>query len=136
VRDEASRLAAAAKSMRVEPGAVEVRARTGALVVYGSGKDLRVVDDRGVVRLGSRGARVTQTVAGEIDATMRGAIEDATSFGDVGRSMPNVYVLHGARMADFSGLASADQAVALAREEIEGRDSAAPVVILAAPNRA
>jgi len=79
---------------------------------------------------------VTQTVAGTIQETLRAAIEEATSFGDVGRALPNVYVLHGARMADFSGLASADQAIALAVEELAGREPDAPVVILAAPNRA
>jgi N-methylhydantoinase A/oxoprolinase/acetone carboxylase beta subunit len=136
VRDEGARLNAAARSLRVDGMHVALIARAGALEVYASGRDLRVVDDRGVVRLGLRGANVTQTNAGEIETTLRAAIEDATSFGDVGRALPNVYVLHGARMADFSGLASADQAIALATEELAGREPDAPVVILAAPNRA
>ncbi len=136
VRDDGARRAAAARSLRVERDAVTRIASAGALDVFASGKDLRVVDDRGVVRLGLRSARVTQTTAGEIETSLRTAIEDATNFGDVGRALPNVYVLHGARMADFSGLASADQAIALAAEELAGREPSAPVVILAAPNRA
>ena len=136
LRDERARYAAAAKSLRVDPDDVTRVARAGALDVFGSGASVRVVDDRGVVRLGLRDALVTQTSAGVIEETLRAAIEAATSFGDVGRALPNVYVLHGARMADFSGLASADQAVALAVEELAGREPGAPVVILAAPNRA
>ncbi|MDQ2991792.1 MAG: hydantoinase/oxoprolinase [Candidatus Eremiobacteraeota bacterium] len=136
VRDEDARRTAAARSLRVDGDSVTRIASAGALDVFASGRDVRVVDDRGVVRLGLRGARVTQTTAGEIGTSLRGAIEDATNFGDVGRALPNVYVLHGARMADFSGLASADQAIALAVEELAGREPSAPVVILAAPNRA
>ncbi|HEY8320408.1 MAG TPA: hydantoinase/oxoprolinase family protein [Candidatus Baltobacteraceae bacterium] len=136
LRDERARHAAAAGSLRVDPGAVTRVAQAGALDVFAAGKDVRVVDDRGVVRLGLRGALVAQTSAGVIEETLRSAIEEATSFGDVGRALPNVWVLHGARMADFSGLASADQAVALAVEELAGREPGAPVVILAAPNRA
>jgi hypothetical protein len=41
-------------------------------------------------------------------------------------------VLHGARIADFSGLAQAEQVIALASEELQGREPNAPVVILAA----
>ena len=100
VRDERARYAAAARSLRVDATDVTRVAQAGALEVFAFGKDVRVVDDRGVVRLGLRAALVTQTVAGDIETALRGAIEEATSFGDVGRAMPNVYVLHGARMAD------------------------------------
>ncbi len=136
VQREGARIAAAAKSLRVEPEMVHEIARVDGLIVYASDKDLRIVDDRGVVRLGLRGATATTTTAGAIEASLRAAIEEATEFGDVGRALPNVYVLHGARMADFSGLASTDQAVALALEELTGRDEAARIVILTAPNRA
>jgi len=136
IRDDRARRAAAAKSLRVDATDVTRIAQAGALDVFGAGKDVRVVDDRGVVRLALRNALVTQTTAGEIQTALRAAIEEATSFGDVGRALPDVYVLHGARMADFSGLASADQAVALAIEELAGREPDAPVVIVAAPNRA
>lgn len=96
-------------------------------------RDLRVVDERGVVRLGLRDARVSIATVAQAEAVLRAAIESATSFGDVGRALPDVYVLHGGRIADFSGLASADQAIALAQEELAGRDGASEIVILAAP---
>ncbi|HET9029065.1 MAG TPA: hypothetical protein VFN49_02730, partial [Candidatus Aquilonibacter sp.] len=53
-----------------------------------------------------------------------------TSFGDVGRALPAVYVVHGGRIADYAGLASVEQAVALVQEETTGRDASEPVVIL------
>jgi len=130
VRPESESRAAAARSLGASVDGVERVCDTGALAVYRSGRDVRVVDDRGVVRLGLRDATVTQTVAGRSDADLQAAIEAATAFGDVGRAMPDIYLLHGARMADFSGLASAEQALALAREELQGRAPSAPLVLL------
>jgi hypothetical protein len=95
-------------------------------------RDLRVLDKTGVGRLALRDAFVRQTTAGEALDVLSAAVEEATAFGDVGRALPDIYVLHGARIADFSGLAAAEQAVALAAEELEGRSPNAPVVILTA----
>jgi len=95
-------------------------------------KDLRVLDRTGVGRLALRDAHVVQTDAAHALDTLRFAVEEATAFGDVGRALPDIYVLHGARIADFSGLAQAEQAVALASEELQGREPNAAVVILAA----
>jgi N-methylhydantoinase A len=95
-----------------------------------SGDDVRVVDERGVVRLVLRGARVTQTTVGALDATLEAAMESATSFGDVGRALPELYILHRGRVADFSGLGSIEQARALLREEIAGRDPGDAVTII------
>jgi N-methylhydantoinase A len=128
VLDEESRLAAAARLMRASN--VEAVARTAALTVYEAGRQLRVLDGKGVGRLTLRDASVRVTAAGCATEDLRAAIEDATAFGDVGRAMPNLYVLHGARIADYSGLLSADQAVALAEEELAGRAPDAPVLII------
>jgi hypothetical protein len=89
-----------------------------------------------VGRLALRDAFVAQTDAAHALDVLRVTVEDATAFGDVGRALPDIYVLHGARIADFSGLAQAEQAVALAAEELQGREPNAPVVILAASKHA
>jgi len=130
VRSEAERRDAAAHSMGVDAGGIERVCDTGALTVYRCGNDVRVVDDRGVVRRGMRDANVTQTTAAQSQSALGDAIEAATAFGDVGRAMPDVYLLHGARVADFSGLASADQALALAEEELQGLDPLATLAVL------
>jgi hypothetical protein len=142
-RSADERRAIAAQLMRVDETAVsaveatplltiyqterEVRGRFGSAVHH---RDLRVVDERGVARLALRDALVTRTTAEEMERVLPEAIEAGTNFGDVGRALPELYVLHGGRIADFSGLASADQALALAREELSGRDGRAPVVII------
>jgi N-methylhydantoinase A/oxoprolinase/acetone carboxylase beta subunit len=107
-------------------------AATDALMVFGHARLTRVLDRTGVGRLALRDALVRRTTASAAMDALREAIEEATAFGDVGRALPDVYVLHGARIADFSGLAAAEQALALAQEELAGRAPEAPVVILAA----
>jgi N-methylhydantoinase A/oxoprolinase/acetone carboxylase beta subunit len=128
--DEDARLAAAARLMRAAVADVRAVARTPGLTVYESGAMLRVLDRGGVGRLTLRDGVVRVTAAGCAAEDLREAIEDATAFGDVGRAMPNLYVLHGARIADYSGLLSAEQAVALAEEELAGREPGAPVLII------
>ncbi len=130
VLDEEARLAAAARLMRTAVSGVRAVARTPGLTLYESGRMLRVLDRFGVGRLTLRDGMVRVTATGCAGEDLRDAIEDATAFGDVGRAMPNLYVLHGARIADYSGLLSADQAVALAEEELAGREPDAPVLIL------
>jgi hypothetical protein len=136
--------AQAARLMRGAANDVQCTAQTDGLQVYEytraihsrfrrrSVRDLRVLDKTGVGRLALRDAFVCQTIARDALDVLRAAVEDATAFGDVGRALPDIYVLHGARIADFSGLAAAEQAVALAAEELEGRAPNAPVVILTA----
>lgn len=148
-RSMQERLAAAARAMNVDAGALREIESTGEFVLVACERrvrgrfgrtsllrDLRVVDTRGVVRLGLRDARVVRAAAQLVPDVLLEAIESATAFGDVGRALPRLYLLHGARIADLSGLASAVQAVALAREELAGRASEAPVLIVTAPNHA
>ncbi len=127
---ESERLEIAARSLGASEGDVRAMPSTDALYAYTTERDLRVLDERGVIRLALRDASLVRTTAGNIEADLRAAMEEATVFGDVGRALPALYLLHGARVTDFSGLASIDQAVELAREEIGGRDPQASVTML------
>ncbi|MBV9270070.1 MAG: hydantoinase/oxoprolinase [Candidatus Eremiobacteraeota bacterium] len=149
VRSPEERLTMAARLMRVDAGAVRIAGETPLLSVYEAERsirtrlarhalrrDLRVLDERGVARLALRDAGITQTSAGDVEATLPRLIENATNFGDVGRALPDLYLLHGGRIADFSGLASAEQALALAAEELSGGEPSAPVIVLTAKRTA
>ncbi|MHB8462546.1 MAG: hydantoinase/oxoprolinase family protein [Vulcanimicrobiaceae bacterium] len=115
---------------------VNALASTGGLEVFVAGRELRVLDMRGVVRLGLRDAQVALCTSHDIAKTLASVMEAATRFGDVGRAAPDLFVLVGSRIADFSGFARADDAIALAEEEIRGRDPAAPIILLAVPKNA
>ncbi|MBV8345820.1 MAG: hydantoinase/oxoprolinase family protein, partial [Candidatus Eremiobacteraeota bacterium] len=93
-------------------------------------RDVRVVDERAVVRLALRDPQLMRARVGEIESRLSAAIESATEFGDVGRALPALYVLWGGRIAAFEGLTSVDQAIALAAEEVEGCGADEPVALL------
>ncbi|MDP9110499.1 MAG: hydantoinase/oxoprolinase family protein, partial [Candidatus Eremiobacteraeota bacterium] len=99
-------------------------------------RDTRVLDSAGIARLGLLDPQITRSTAAAASGDLAAALESATAFGDVGRALPDIYVLHGARIANFSGLADAAQVIALAKEELAGREPDAPVVILAAKKEA
>ncbi len=141
--DEEGRRAAAARSLRCDPGELARFELTAALVAYEHHakvpsrlgrarevRDVRIVDERGVVRLALRDAALLRTTAGEVEARVRGAIEGATRDGDAGRALPALYLVRAGRIASFDGFAGGEQAVALAREELEGCDPAEPIAIL------
>ncbi|MGR4065233.1 MAG: hydantoinase/oxoprolinase family protein [Vulcanimicrobiaceae bacterium] len=140
---EPEQRAAAARSLGVEPEQTERIDLTPSLSAYRSTRrvpgrfgrthaveDVRIVDERGVVRAGMRSPKIERTQAANLESVLGRALEDATSFGDVGRALPEVYLVHGARISEFAGLASASQAVSLVKEELAGRDPGEFVAIV------
>ncbi len=115
---------------------VEAAAAPSVLHVERNGEEVRIVDERGVVRLVLRGARAAQATVGDLDRELEAAMESATSFGDVGRALPELYILHRGRIADLRGLGSIEQARALVREEVAGRDPSEAVTIITVKRRA
>ena len=59
-------------------------------------------------------------------------INDLTDFGDAGRSLPDIHLLVGARIINLAGLAEVEQAIALAKVELEYFDKNEMIVIIAA----
>jgi N-methylhydantoinase A/oxoprolinase/acetone carboxylase beta subunit len=117
---EEERRAAAGESLRCELAELEAIELTPQLTGYRRRGDLRVVDERGAIRLAPRGAQLHLTTVAAIAPHVRAAIEKATTFGDVGRALPALYILRANRIATFEGLVSADQGAELAQEETHG----------------
>ncbi len=134
--DEDGRRAAASQSLGREAADLQRVELTNELAGYALGDGLAVVDGRGIVRLVLHGARTVVTTAGAFEATAYRAIERSTRFGDVGRALPALYLLRGERIATYDGLAGAQQAIALALEELEGCEGSEPVALLTLPRRA
>jgi N-methylhydantoinase A len=97
---------------------------------------LCVVDERGVVRAIVAGGRLVESTAAGIETALHATFERFTRFGDVGRALPDVRLVYGKRIADLSGIADAQQAIALARDELAGCDPGAVVAVVAAPRSA
>ena len=133
---ESDRRAIAAQSFACNAVELDRVELTGALSGYERRRDLRVIDERGVVRLALRDYRLIRTTATEVESHVRDAVESATQFGDVGRALPALYLLRAARIAAYEGLTSTGQAVALATEEVEGCAPDESIVILIEPRSA
>lgn len=101
-----------------------------AIRVEESGRSVHLIDERDVVRLTLDEASITRVTAGTLEDALPGVIEAATAFGDVGRSLPDVYLVRGGRIADLRGIAAASTIVALAKEEIAGVAAGDPLVIV------
>jgi N-methylhydantoinase A len=126
--DDERRLAAA-KSLRRSPAELDCIAITNRLAAYRYARDFCLVDQRGVARFVLRAAALARTTAGDIDTSVRRAIDRATRYGDVGRSLPALYLVRGERVAAYEGLASSQQAVSLAQEELEGCDPSEEIAL-------
>jgi N-methylhydantoinase A/oxoprolinase/acetone carboxylase beta subunit len=141
---------AAARSMRLPAEELVLAAETENYLVYtgthrsksflgrwGSWmtprRQLRVVDRSGVVRLQRGAARVTVTRLSDVEAELGRAAEDLTDFGDAGRTIPDIFILYGGRLANFSGLATLEQVTALAEVELRSIDPETRLVVIACP---
>jgi N-methylhydantoinase A len=147
--DETGRRAIAAQSLRCDPTSLLRIPLTAALDGYEqrscsggrfnrsrSVAQLRVVDERGEIRVAEQEHRIVRATAGTLATVLAGLIESATRFGDVGRTLPALYVLRGARVAAYDGLSHAQQAVELVVEELEGCADDEPVVAIVVPGKA
>jgi len=130
------RLAVAATHLRAAPSDVRTVAETDGLTVVASPRESAVVDARGVVRLILPGAHARTVRCADVPAALARAIDDDTTFGDVGRALPDVFVLRGARIGEFAGMPEAAQIAALAGDELAGVDPNERVVIITVPKRA
>ena len=92
---------------------------------------VRVTDKTGVIRLQRSNAEVHATTISNILPELETVILNLTDFGDAGRSLPDIHVLVGRRIINLSGLADLEQALALAKTELESLPSDTQVVIVA-----
>jgi N-methylhydantoinase A len=141
---------AAARSMQMDRGDVRLAGDTPGLYVFTGAHEtrtmfglfktvkqaVRVTDRTGVVRLQRKDARVLSSSVRNVARDLESIITDLTDFGDAGRTLPDVHVLVGGRIINLSGLADAEQAVALALAELEALPEDEKLVIVSAPRAA
>jgi len=90
-----------------------------------------VVDERAVVRLLVPHALIHETTVSRLERALKVVLEEGTAFGDVGRALPDVYLVYARRVAGLGTLADAEQVIALACEEVRGLAESAAVAIVA-----
>jgi hypothetical protein len=67
---------------------------------------------------------------------MREVLDTHTAYGDVGRVLPDVWLVAGARTVELAGLVDAESALALLADDLAGAAPGETIAILAIPRRA
>lgn len=139
---EDEKLQKAAEAFKCDTSQVQKAAQTSRLSVYGhmmiekqlfgllkkNVQQYRVLDNNGVVKLQSNRGAVRQCTAKDMDA-IYGFIERESEYNDVGMVLPEVFILHGNRIADFSTILNYGQLKSLVDIELEGLPKNEPVVV-------
>jgi N-methylhydantoinase A len=133
---EGERLAAAQRALRVDAAGARVVTQTPGFLAVEGKRSVAVVDARGVVRLIAANAAVSLTSAERLETAIAAAIEEFTTYGDVGRALPDLWLLVSARIVELTGLSDTASALALAADDIAGLPADTPVAIVAMPKRA
>lgn len=137
----------AARSMRLETNEVSLAAEAGNWFVFTGAQKfsslfgllttrremLRVLDHSGVIRLQRGAAQIRTCELPQLPAEIADVVEQLTDFGDAGRAIPDIFVLYGSRLANFSGLADLEQVLALSEVELRSLDPATKLIVIACP---
>jgi hypothetical protein len=134
----------AARSLKCAVEEVALHGETKGLLVFGAThthsrfwglfkrQDLaiRIVDRNGVIRLQRPKVELRSTTVAGTLTQLEKLINQLTDFGDAGRSLPDIQLVVGSRIIHLTGLAELNQALALARTELEHLPSEEAVVIV------
>ncbi len=135
----------ASRSMQIDETDIKLAAETSSQYVFVAPKltksffglftqtqqMVRVTDKTGVVRLQRNNAEIYLTNVENTANELEKVITNLTDFGDAGRSLPDIHLLIGARIVNLSGLAEIEQAIALAKTELENLPNDERIVIVA-----
>jgi N-methylhydantoinase A/oxoprolinase/acetone carboxylase beta subunit len=133
---DAERLASAARAMRGERAAATFEVRTASFDVVRAGRTLAIVDERAVVRVVAPGGVVEATTRDGCAAVLRRAIDEHTAYGDVGRVLPDLWLVAGARTIELAGCVDAESVLALVADDLAGAADDATLAVIAVPRRA
>jgi len=135
---------AAARSLDVDPAAIQEAARTpyfAALATTRVSKKLfglmktertplRLVDRTGVIRLQLAHGAAESIAAGRATTRLCEMIAMQTHYGDGGERLPAVFLAAGPRIFNLSGLLTADHILSLAEAELQHMPEDDPVLLL------
>ncbi|HUS97725.1 MAG TPA: hydantoinase/oxoprolinase family protein, partial [Hyphomicrobiaceae bacterium] len=126
----------AADSLDASPDQLRLAAETTGLRVYqhgdGDAATTRAVDWEGTIRVRRSRARVAKATKETTSNTIAGLWQQTATHTEGGREHPpGLLLLIGRHVIDLSGVETLDQALALARSELDGHDADEPIAVIA-----
>ncbi len=91
---------------------------------------IRIVNAEGVVRIQCENGVALNTTSEKCLEEAEFCVNQLTRYSDGGEQLPQMYVIIGARLLDFSKLVSKEQMSALLKMELTGLPSDAPIMIV------
>lgn len=134
--EEAEKIAA--DSIGVSRDKIALEAKNGKLFVFSSlvnnKRNVRVIDRKGFIRLQRRDGMVTSCKIKELNETLKSIWEKNSSYKGEIVATPDIYVLVGSRILDYSGIPKLDQVTALVSSEITTIDENQQLIVIGAKN--
>jgi N-methylhydantoinase A len=91
---------------------------------------LRVMDKEGVIRLQMSNGAAVETIKQNLNGSLQKFLEEHTSYGDAGRTLPDTFILYGSRILDLTGLLDISQIISLATAELANMAPEDPIVCI------
>ncbi len=147
--DERELLEICSKSFNAAPDDLSIAGKTSFLraVLFSSSKKhlfgllnsrkngIRVIDKEGTIRLRLADCEVESVHNGSVKRAISEMIETLTTFGDAGALVPDIFLLAGAKIIDFTGLVNEAQIQALADIELAKVSANEEVVVIGASKK-
>ncbi|TCL72386.1 N-methylhydantoinase A/oxoprolinase/acetone carboxylase beta subunit [Hydrogenispora ethanolica] len=135
---EEEALQIAAESIGAEPGAMRMEACNGLVFVATAEKDgktpVRVVDKKGFVKIQRANGIVRSTTMKDAVEMLRRMWDSASNFSSEMRINPDVYVIAGSRVLDYSGIPELIQVSGLIEAELCDRAPEDDIILVLARN--
>ncbi len=134
VLSEEECLGIASESMKIDQSAVSLAGRTDNLLIYtgsetvkkmfglmkGKKTHLRVLDQYGTVRLQVVNGKAYKVKVAEMETKGFKHLADVSGYSDAGQTLPEVFVVYGSRIADFTSILTQKDLEPLIKLELEG----------------
>jgi N-methylhydantoinase A len=133
----------ATQSMSLLPDAVELVASTDGMRIFqgavqeqkwrffkSTRRPIRAVDREGVIRVQRSDGVILSTQSQWGAGELRRLWEETTIYNGDSVITPDMFLIAGAHVVDLSGVSALDQALAIARSELDGLASEAPVALI------
>ena len=100
----------------------------------GEQHNLRIIDKQGFVKVQRGHGGGALTTFGEIEETVSALWDSFTNYSSEIRINPDLFIIDGVRLLDYSGLTSAEQVMGLAKAELADYEASHELYIVATKN--
>lgn len=101
---------------------------------HGEQNNVRIVDNQGFVKIQRKNGGGSAATIGTVSEVLAQLWEKYTDYSTEIRIAPDIFVIDGAKLIDYSGLSTVDQVTGLAEVELGSKDDEHPIYIVASKN--